>query len=349
MDELDPPARAGRGPTERRARWRFSRRPRGRGRRCRGARAVVAEKDAAGLREDVAALRPDVGECVRSSRVTNSSSCSSRRMSGINQAGARHAHLRAENELGEARTQRRDAVERSKQLELDMEAADKERRAALRAQKKAETQMLELQREVAKLVGEPFQRWRRSWRRPRRRWRRSSCASRALRGDRGGGKRGQAAHRRAGEGDGAQGTRRGEDTPLRSASSRRRRRRSTPSRRAAAASLERRPRTAAPGWTPWTRSSRRWRRRSPPSARRRRALLGSTEKALDKWTGDIARVSQQAMDKARAAVAMLVSTIKTLKESRRRSSRERRRSWTSPRRIWGKTGAELRATTQELL
>ena len=45
------------------------------------------------------------------------------------------------------------------------------------------------------------------------------------------------------------------------------------------------------------------------------ALLGSTEKALDEWTREIARVSQAAMDKANGAVAMLVSTIKTLKET----------------------------------
>ena len=117
--------------------------------------AVVAEKDAAGLREDVAALRKDVGEKREELETLRA------KVDALESEDVRHQlklargrYADAENELGEARTQRRDAVERSKQLELDMEAADKERRAALRAQKKAETQMLELQREVAKLNGE---------------------------------------------------------------------------------------------------------------------------------------------------------------------------------------------------
>ena len=78
------------------------------------------------------------------------------------------------------------------------------------------------------------------------------------------------------------------------------------------------------------------------------ALLGSTEKALDKWTGDIARVSQQAMDKANAAVAMLVSTIKTLKETEAQLSAAEEELDIAKTDL-GKTGAELRATTQELL
>ena len=77
-------------------------------------------------------------------------------------------------------------------------------------------------------------------------------------------------------------------------------------------------------------------------------LLGSTEKALDKWTGEIARVSQAAMDKANGAVAMLVSTIKTLKETEAQLSAAEEELDIAKTDL-GKTGAELRATTQELL
>ena len=311
-------------------------------------RAVVAEKDAAGLREDVAALRKDVGEKREELETLRA------KVDALESEDVRHQlklargrYADAENELGEARTQRRDAVERSKQLELDMEAADKERRAALRAQKKAETQMLELQREVAKLNGE------KEALETELEETKATVASLELRVA----ELSEviaAAEKEVKRLTGAleKETALKELAEAKTRSLRERVLETTATLDAksapAAASLERLSAAAETGLDAVDKKFAAMEAEIASFCEEKGALLGSTEKALDKWTGDIARVSQQAMDPANAAVAMLVSTIKTLKETEAQLSAAEEELDIAKTDL-GKTGAELRATTQELL
>jgi len=274
-------------------------------------RAVVAEKDAAGLREDVAALRKDVGEKREELETLRA------KVDALESEDVRHQlklargrYADAENELGEARTQRRDAVERSKQLELDMEAADKERRAALRAQKKAETQMLELQREVAKLNGE------KEALETELEETKATVASLELRVAELS-EAIAAAEKEVKRLTGAleKETALKELAEAKTRSLRERVLETTATLDAksapAAASLERLSAAAETGLDAVDKKFAAMEAEIASFCEEKGTLLGSTEKALDKWTGEIARVSQQAMDKANAAVAMLVSTIKT--------------------------------------
>ena len=311
-------------------------------------RAVVAEKDAAGLREDVAALRKDVGEKREELETLRA------KVDALESEDVRHQlklargrYADAENELGEARTQRRDAVERSKQLELDMEAADKERRAALRAQKKAETQMLELQREVAKLNGE------KEALETELEETKATVASLELRVAELS-EAIAAAEKEVKRLTGAleKETALKELAEAKTRSLRERVLETTATLDAksapAAASLERLSAAAETGLDAVDTKFAAMEAEIASFCEEKGTLLGSTEKALDKWTGEIARVSQQAMDKANAAVAMLVSTIKTLKETEAQLSAAEEELDIAKTDL-GKTGAELRATTQELL
>ena len=312
------------------------------------ARAVVAEGDAAGLREVVAALRKDVGEKreeLESLRAKLDALESEDVRHQLRLARGRYAD--AENELGEARTQRREAVERSKQLGLDMEAADKERRAALRAQKKAETQMLELQEEVAKLNGE------KEALETELEATKATVASLELRVA-------EleeaiaAAEKEVKRLTGAleKETALKELAEAKTRSLRERVLEMTATLEAksapAAASLERLSAAAETGLDAVDEKFASLEAEIASFCEEKGALLGSTEKALDEWTREIARVSQAAMDKANGAVAMLVSTIKTLKETEAQLSAAEEELDIAKTDL-GKTTSELQATTQELL
>ena len=310
--------------------------------------AVVAEGDAAGLREVVAALRKDVGEKreeLESLRAKLDALESEDVRHQLKLARGRYAD--AENELGEARTQRREAVERSKQLGLDMEAADKERRAALRAQKKAETQMLELQEEVAKLNGE------KEALETELEATKATVASLELRVA-------EleeaiaAAEKEVKRLTGAleKETALKELAEAKTRSLRERVLEMTATLEAksapAAASLERLSAAAETGLDAVDEKFASLEAEIASFCEEKGALLGSTEKALDEWTREIARVSQAAMDKANGAVAMLVSTIKTLKETEAQLSAAEEELDIAKTDL-GKTTSELQATTQELL
>jgi predicted nucleic acid-binding Zn-ribbon protein len=78
------------------------------------------------------------------------------------------------------------------------------------------------------------------------------------------------------------------------------------------------------------------------------SIVSSTEKDLEKWTGEIARVSQAAMDKANGAVNMLVRTIKMLKENEAQLSAAEEELDIAKADL-RKASAELVGTTQELV
>ena len=311
-------------------------------------RCTVAEKDATGLRVTVSGLETELSSAKREldalrEKVDSLEGEDVRRQLKLAKG---RADL-AESELGEAKTTRDEAVEKAKSLEVDMEAADKERRSALRAAKKSETLALELEKKVKTLGDEKVAL------KTELETAKQQVVDLEIRV----GELGEMIA--AAEKEVKRLTEALEkETKLKEVAEQKTRELRTRTLETldaleaksapAFASLEKLTHSVESGLASFDKKFAEIELEIRTFCEEKVVILTTTELDLQKWTGDIAVVSQAAMDKANGAVNMLVSTIKTLKETEAQLSAAEE-ELDIVKMDLGKTSAELSATTTELV